>query len=840
MRRGFRRAGAGAGLLILLLLGAGSPRAGRADAGLPAEPSPGTAPDRPVLIRIATDDHDALARLAHSAAPPISVRDGYALAWGPESALPLIRTSGLKAEILAERLPGRGYAFVYTDQGGRAGRGVPLESLGRVLYRGPHTAVLEHVVGTEGAIGESYVFVPVRDRPIVLPPARPSFRIPSPGESDPLIAWCVGQVDLAEIEARAGALQDFGTRRSESPQGRLAQQYIHERFGSYGLTDVTEFDYNSWCDDVVAVQRGEVTPDEIYVIGGHYDSFASGGLTAPGADDNASGTVGVLEAARILSRLEFEATIIYIGFSGEEQGLVGSRAWAGHARSQGLDIRGMLNLDMIGYVAPGGTADLDLILRSESSWLRDLIVQTAGIYLPDFPVVDGYLLHGDSDHTSFFENGYYSVFFFEDSAHSTPHIHTTQDVIGPSLNSFDFVRRNVQVAVATLATMARPLRVRITHTPIADPPVSADGYPVRARIQSTAPLAQDSVRVRYAVDRGEFTWAPMAQVDGQPEGWAVTIPKQAPGRHVQYAIRARDIEGRLGEAPFQGTHGFTVGLAPVFADSFDVDNGWTVGAPGDSAVTGIWVRAEPVGTEAQPGTDAQGDTSGFCFVTGNGIPGGESGDADVDGGRTSLTSPRFDLAGARDVRIQYARWYVDDTRQDDTLRVYLSNDDGATWKLVQSVGRSEPLWRLSAIEGMGLIPAPTDRMRLRFVAEDVGGASLIEAAIDDVVIKAVILPPEPPSSARIVSAGPLPMQSGGGGLRIAYDLTIGETASLAVYDLQGRRIASLRGVPSGAGRHEAAWDGRDDKGRSVAAGIYFLRLDASGEPAGSVRIPVVR
>lgn len=141
---------------------------------------------------------------------------------------------------------------------------------------------------------------------------------------------------------------------------------------------------------------------------------------------------------------------------------------------------------------------------------------------------------------------------------------------------------------------------------------------------------------------------------------------------------------------------------------------------------------------------------------------------------------------------------------------------------------------------MGLIPAPTDRMRLRFVAEDVGGSSLVEAAIDDVVIRAIILPPEPPASARIVAAGPLPMQSGAGALRIVYDIAPGQTATLAIFDLQGRRIAELRDAPSTTGRQEALWNGRDEKGRTVAAGVYFLRLDVSGEQAGSVRIPVVR
>ena len=106
---------------------------------------------------------------------------------------------------------------------------------------------------------------------------------------------------------------------------------------------------------MVAVQPGALVPDEIVVIGAHYDSY-SRLSPEPGADDNATGVAAVLETARILAPGEYERTIVYIAFSGEEQGLVGSEAWASDARARGLDIRAVINIDMIGYVAPGDAA----------------------------------------------------------------------------------------------------------------------------------------------------------------------------------------------------------------------------------------------------------------------------------------------------------------------------------------------------------------------------------------------------------------------------------------------------------------------------------------------------
>ena len=91
---------------------------------------------------------------------------------------------------------------------------------------------------------------------------------------------------------------------------------------------------------------------------------------APGADDNASGSCGVMEAARILSQYNFSRSIIFCAFSGEEYGLYGSSAFASRAESEGLNIVGYFNLDMIGYRNPGDNLHTDVIAPSSA---QDLV-----------------------------------------------------------------------------------------------------------------------------------------------------------------------------------------------------------------------------------------------------------------------------------------------------------------------------------------------------------------------------------------------------------------------------------------------------------------------------------
>lgn len=106
--------------------------------------------------------------------------------------------------------------------------------------------------------------------------------------------------------------------------------------------------------NVVAIQRGTADPNRFVVMSGDIDSRVSDVMDAesrsPGANDNASGVAGVLEAARVLSQYEFEGSIMYAQLSGEEQGLFGGQILADYAKEQGWDIKGVLNNDMIGNI----------------------------------------------------------------------------------------------------------------------------------------------------------------------------------------------------------------------------------------------------------------------------------------------------------------------------------------------------------------------------------------------------------------------------------------------------------------------------------------------------------
>lgn len=150
--------------------------------------------------------------------------------------------------------------------------------------------------------------------------------------------------------ARRWIAEEFG-RISEACDGCLEvstqRTLVEEGSSSRAVQDV-------WVVNVLAIQRGTRYPDRYVIMAGDIDSRNSDGSDgigdAPGANDNASGMAGVLEAARLLSKYEFPTSILYVGLSGEEQGLWGGAHLAARAVAEGWDIVGVLNNDMIGNI----------------------------------------------------------------------------------------------------------------------------------------------------------------------------------------------------------------------------------------------------------------------------------------------------------------------------------------------------------------------------------------------------------------------------------------------------------------------------------------------------------
>lgn len=170
----------------------------------------------------------------------------------------------------------------------------------------------------------------------------------------------------------------------------------------------------------------------------------------------------------------------------------------------------------------------------------------------------------------------------------------------------------------------------------------------------------------------------------------------------------------------------------------EANEGWTAGVPADTAATGAWVRVDPNGTAAQPEDDhTPGGVN--CFVTGQGPVGGGLGENDVDGGRTTLLSPPLDVGGLADPRVGYWRWYSNDQGSSpgqDVFTVDISAD-GGPWVRLETVGPTGPGtgggWVYHSARVADFV-GPAASVRLRFIAADEGEGSIVEAAVDDVVV----------------------------------------------------------------------------------------------------------
>ena len=196
-------------------------------------------------------------------------------------------------------------------------------------------------------------------------------------QTDSKIYDIINAVSENSIRANVKTLTEFGTRNTFSDTISntrgigAARRWIKSEFNAiskdcnnclnvfYQKDLVTtkmgsRVPHDAYVVNVVAIQKGTKYPNRFIIMSGDIDSRASDTMDfttdAPGANDNASGMAGTIEAAKVLSKYKFESSIIYVGLSGEEQGLFGGAGLAKYAKDKGWDIIGILNNDMIGNI----------------------------------------------------------------------------------------------------------------------------------------------------------------------------------------------------------------------------------------------------------------------------------------------------------------------------------------------------------------------------------------------------------------------------------------------------------------------------------------------------------
>lgn len=229
----------------------------------------------------------------------------------------------------------------------------------------------------------------------------------------------------------------------------LAKDYIKQKLESYDLTPIEQAFSNNGTN-VFAIQEGTTMPDKYYIICAHYDA-----VTYYAADDNASGTAVVLEAARLMSNMEFPHSLVYALWDEEEIGLLGSAFYASQAEMNGMNILGVINIDMIGWDGDDdGLVELHSNYLADSDKIANAMVDVNTDYnLTLEPVIEEPGT-GASDHASFWNNGFGAILLIEGywSGDFNPYYHTPADRI--SEFNLPYFYKASQLAIGSIATLA--------------------------------------------------------------------------------------------------------------------------------------------------------------------------------------------------------------------------------------------------------------------------------------------------------------------------------------------------------------------------------------------------
>ena len=416
--------------------------------------------------------------------------------------------------------------------------------------------------------------------------------------------------------------------------------------------------------------------------------------------------------------------------------------------------------------------------------------------------------------------------------------------------------------------------------------VSRFGYFTQVVPASVALGESDTLRITMVakpaatfsgVVRDAVTLLPLEDAEVVLPQWELHDHTNAGGGYSHPAIPDDEYQvqvGRPGYAPFAHTRRIGPGydsedylLQPTALwHEFEAADGWFRGFTGDNATTGLWVRVEPLGTGVPPrapgdtraaaasrvprgpaepnheGHETDGAVPGdvqpefdrspegtLCWVTGQGSTPGSIGEDDIDGGRTSLMSPYFDVTGMTQPTFGAWTWFYTSTPNTaDYLRVYVNANGSPNWVLAYEIRETRNHWTEIAVPVLPLLPGATS-FRVRFTASDSAGGSVVEAAVDDACVYDAAIPTVSAGTpVRLAVRAPWPNPARGA---VSFEVALPRDGAFEaeVLDVSGRLVRTLEHRFAEAGVRRVGWDGRDALGRHAAPGLYLMRVRSAGE-----------
>ncbi len=471
---------------------------------------------------------------------------------------------------------------------------------------------------------------------------------------------------------------DGDDRGPYGPELIAARDNIAALMTSYGLSvELEPFTYSGTVyHNVVGTKVGTLYPDQEYIVGSHYDSVSN-----PGADDNASGTALVLEAARVLGQYPSEYTIRFVAFSMEEVGLVGSYNYVSDHITD--DILGMISADMVAYNTGANSANI--YADPASAPIKSALGAAVEEYGDGMAWNDAGT-SGASNHAPFEDAGFVACLLIEDWGN--PYYHTAQDSFDtPGYLDYDYAVRMARSVVGYLVDHAGVMvdaDILTFDYPDGHPeyvdPAGGDTMLVEVNALGDA-VPQPDTGVFYYDDGSGWMSVPMEMV-GAHLYEAVFPATDCPGE-ISYYFSAEDTTGAVFSDPYAAPDVYYTalvgfGMTEFYSEPLDADPGWPM--------TGEWEFGQPTG---QGGYD-HGNPDPNSGATGNNVFGiNLQGDYSADiGGPYYLTTGPFDCSGKEQVELQYQRWLNTDYQTYVYATVEVSNN-GSTWNPVWDNGTSE-------------------------------------------------------------------------------------------------------------------------------------------------------